>query len=247
MIIDTHCHLTSLSSSALNEQLNPEHLYLTMGTHVSDWPDVIHLSKTYSNVFSALGLHPWYVTEEYESELETLQQQLLESTPTAIGEIGLDFSPDHNATRKFQLDAFECQLKFALEYDLPVSLHVYKAHNETIELLKRYPVRGVVHSLGCSVQLARQYVDLGFKFGVNAILARDNARRYHELVREFGLECVVLETDSPNIRLPAVSETNLADILQVVNAVSEITGSTALEVVKRTEANANQIFHFLKD
>ncbi len=247
MVIDTHCHLDVLSGQVLNDQLNPADLYLTMGTHAEDWPTLIQLCRKYPNIYAAIGLHPWYVSGEYGNELEILQEFLTKYKVTAIGEIGLDFAPDYVDLRNHQLDAFECQLRFALEYSLPVSLHVYKAHNEMIALLKQYPVKGVVHSLGSSVQIAREYLDLGLKFGVNAVVVRENARRYHELVKTYGLESIVLETDSPNITLPGKMVSDLADIYVVVEAVSRITGTTPEEVVKLTNANANQIFHFLEE
>lgn len=248
MIIDTHCHLTQLTRSQVNEELDQNVLYLTMGTSAKDWSQLLDLCRAYPNIYAALGLHPWFVSDNYQQQLQQLahliNQHLADKHVIAVGEIGLDFSDSYKVNRSQQLDAFEQQLALAEQFQLPVSLHVYKAHNEVISLLKRYGVRGVVHSLGSSLQIAQNYADLGFKFGVNAILNRSNASRYHAMVQHFGIEQLVLETDAPNIRLPDSEQAHLTDINAVIEVICQLTGLSKSHVIDHTTANAQTIFNF---
>lgn len=244
MIIDTHCHLDQVPVELLKAEMLADHLYLCMSTSSDSWNRVIHLASQFDQIFPALGLHPWYVQKNYKDQIDSLSELLRLGSPSALGEIGLDFSDPYKAFKNEQLDALEQQLILATTYQLPVSLHVVKAHNEMFALLKRYSVSGVVHSLGSSIQVAQTYAEFGFKFGVNAILLRPNARRYHQLVTHFGLNALVLETDYPNIMCPGREESKLSDINQTVKMVADLTSESIDHVTEQTFVNANRIFNF---
>ncbi|WP_028487262.1 TatD family hydrolase [Thiomicrorhabdus chilensis] len=247
MIFDTHCHLDAFTADELSAQLNSNHHYLTMGTSLQNWSTVLRLSSQYPNVFPALGLHPWFVDHNSFSSLVHLESLLENESIHALGEIGLDFSKDYANTKSLQLEIFELQLKLALRFDLPVSLHVYKAHNEMLALLKQYPVKGVLHGLGASIQIAQAYLDLGLLFGVNAVILRSNARRYHQLVSHFGSKSLVLETDAPNVIVPGQDQAQLYDILETLSAVSRLTGESVDSIEKVTGCNAQRIFNLVKE
>lgn len=243
MIIDTHCHLDQFPQQSLISECCSDNLYITMGTSTSNWDTIIQLSLLYSNIIPALGLHPWFINEDNQSELQLLKAYIEQYNITVLGEIGLDFSFKYISTKDFQLHAFEQQLMLAEQFNLPVSLHVYKAHNEVIQLLKRYSVKGVVHGFGSSIVIAREYLTLGFKLGVNGVLVRENARRYHAIVQTFGLKALVLETDAPNIRLPNREHSSLIDIYTVVNKIADLTGLPESEVIRLTNLNAQSVFN----
>ncbi|MBD3754241.1 MAG: TatD family hydrolase [Gammaproteobacteria bacterium] len=244
MIVDTHCHLDMLTPLSLHAEIDSARRYLTMSTGVQNWHTVSNLCGTHANVFAALGIHPWFVASQPADAISSLQRLLDQNRPTALGEIGLDFSSAHIAQRHEQLRVFEAQLVLAKEYALPVSLHVIKAHAQMLALLKRYRPAGVVHSLGASTELAQQYIDLGLKIGVNSLVVRDNARRYHQLVTHFGVEAIVLESDAPNIVLPGAKSGHLYDIDATIARIAQLSGMHNDDVISLTEHNAQQIFHF---
>lgn len=243
MIIDTHCHLDQLVPDVPYLQVDPNNVYITMGTSSDNWVQVIKLSLRYQNVIPAIGLHPWFVDNAYELQLKQLDHILKTTHVSVLGEVGLDFSAPYIANKTQQTSAFEQQLSLAHFHHLPLSLHVYKAHNAMLSLLKPYSVTGVIHGLGTSVQVAKQYLDLGFKFGVNGVVVKDNARRYHELVKTFGADSIVLETDYPNILLPNHAQPSLIDIYTVVTKIAELTGLLESEVIHITNRNASSIFN----
>jgi len=252
MIIDSHCHLDSLLSSppsyfpvSLN---NDTHLaldayFITMSTLPLDWLNQLELSKRFKNVFCALGIHPWYVQEAGLAPLVRLERLLMTESVVALGEIGLDFTPPYKESSALQLEILVEQLALAKRFDKPISLHVRKAHNEMLDVLSNTAVKGVVHGLGASKELAQSYVDLGFKIGVNGVLKRENARRYHELVRFFGLQYLVLETDFPHVSIAPSRVTFLSDIVLVAEKVASILNVSLEKVLEKTTLNTQEAFN----
>lgn len=251
MIIDTHCHLDLLlqspndfmdSESVFREhKLSPQ--FIAMSVTPNNWSVVLELSHLYSHVHAALGVHPWYVMTQNSSSLQLLEKLLNAEQVVAIGEIGLDFSPVYQHSKKNQIDVLESQLFLAEKFSKPVSVHVVKAHNELYQSLRRHNnLKGVIHGLGSSLQVAQNYVDCGFKIGVNGVLLRENAYRYHSLVRHFGAKYLVLETDYPNVKLPGLVKSNLHDIIPVAEQVASLLSLSFDDVLQQTTVNAQQIF-----
>jgi len=253
-MFDTHCHLdrfihisstihnsqTSINSVPFTIPLN--HHYLAVSTIPDKWLSLLEFAQNNPYIHSALGIHPWFVSESSIKDVSILRSFIQEYSVTALGEIGLDFKKPHRSDPSIQLKVFEAQLKMAVEFNLPVSLHIVKAHNEALQLLQEYPVKGVVHGLGSSIEVAQRYVDLGFKFGVNGVCLRANACRYHRLITHFGLEHIVLETDFPNITLPGLVESSLDDIEDIATHIASLLDSTTGTVITQTDDNAHHIF-----
>jgi len=240
-MFDTHCHLNSYFQT-LHDFPDSTNSYLAVSTQVDDWVATINFSSIHTNVFCALGIHPWFVTHSFHVDLLVLKSLLASNKITALGEIGLDFNEHYKKFKTLQIECFQQQLELANSNQLPVSLHCIKAHNEMLSLLKNSHVTGVVHGLGTSIQIAQQYIDLGFKFGVNGVAVRENAKRYHQLIKYFGLEHIVLETDYPNINLPGLVKPSLNDIYDVADKVAYILSITVEDVIQQTDYNAEQLF-----
>jgi len=200
------------------------------------------LSKKYPQIYCALGIHPWFVNEYSVAELAVLENFIQREKIAAIGEIGLDFEKSYRSTRALQLEVFELQLELAVLHQLPVSIHAIKSHNETIALLKEYPTKGVIHGLGASVEVVQAYIDLGMKIGVNAVLCRENAVRYHKFVKHFGVSNFVLETDFPNILLPKHSEARLGDLEAIATMFARLKQLPTAEAIQQTGYNAQKLF-----
>jgi len=256
-MFDTHCHLDKLFDSITTDNLNvnsssnsiqsilnvPEHDFLAVSTSLSDWGAVLDISSRFDHVYAALGLHPWFVTKDSLKTIDELFKLINSNVVHAIGEIGLDFSKVYKENADNQIEAFTQQLEIAKNLDLSVSMHLVKSHNEALQYLKKIPVKGVVHGLGTSVEMAQQYVNLGLKIGVNGVVVRENAVRYHELIKYFGLEHIVLETDYPNVKLPGLVTTQLEDINVIANTVARMLNTTIKNVIMSTDANAKQLFN----
>ncbi|WP_319380244.1 TatD family hydrolase [Thiomicrorhabdus sp.] len=243
MLFDTHAHLIEASSQELQ---TIEYPILNVTTSVDQWQAALALYSKYPLALPAFGIHPWFVEEACHQDLETLVKYLASSNAYAVGEIGLDFTDKHKHSSALQLSFFEQQLELAKTNQLPVSLHCQKAHNDMLNLLRQYDLgkTGIVHGLGASKEVVARYLDLGYLIGVNGVSCRENARRYHEMIRHFSLEHFVLETDYPNIRLSESTTGYLSDLNKIAAQIAVLTGYSIEDVIKQTGYNARQIFGF---
>ena len=155
----------------------------------------------------AFGLHPFYITEHKDSDLQQLEQFIQQYSPIAIGEIGLDtftapMKTAENYTR--QQDFFGQQLELAKQYQLPALLHIRRAHGDVIKMLKaqKFTQGGIAHSFSGGIQEAKALVNLGFKIGITGQVTNPNAKKLRhtltELVKTVGLDAIVIETDCPD-------------------------------------------------
>jgi TatD DNase family protein len=159
-----------------------------------DWPVIL----------PAYGIHPLYVQETAKDDLATLAARVQTNRPIAIGEIGLDRfagSPDF----KLQRSWFEDQLTLAIECGLPVILHVRHAVEDVIQALKRVQGRrktlvgGIAHAFNGSAEQADQLVRMGILLGFGGSLTYGGSTRIRRLAKDLPLDCLVLETDAPDM------------------------------------------------
>ena len=159
----------------------------------------------------ALGLHPFYIDQHTESHLSQMGQLIKQSRPLAIGEIGLDtFIPAMKNSETFdkQQYFFKSQLDMAVQHHLPVMLHIRKAHAEALAILRSHDydahlLGGIAHSFSGGEQEAKAFVKLGFKLGVTGQITNPNAKKLRRsicaAVAEYGIKCLVIETDCPDM------------------------------------------------
>lgn len=155
------------------------------------------LTARYPHIFDMMiGLHPTSITSEnVERELAVVKECLEKGSWIGIGEIGLDFYWD-TTYKKEQEEAFECQLSWAVERDMPVSIHSREAMDRTLDILSSYRVRGVMHCFSGTLSQAGRVIDMGLKIGVGGTVTyKTNPMR--EIIRTIGYEHIVYETDAP--------------------------------------------------
>ncbi len=168
-------------------------------------------SASYPQAHIALGLHPFYIEQHSEAHLASMAKMLTTQRPIAIGEIGLDTYTD--AMKQPEVFAkqqrfFNAQLDMAVEHQLPVMLHIRKAHAEALAIVKdhdfdAHKLGGIAHSFSGGEQEAKAFVKLGFKLGVTGQVSNPNAKKLRRAIQaavdSYGLECLVLETDCPDM------------------------------------------------
>lgn len=156
----------------------------------------------------APGLHPLYIARHTPNDLATLEHYIKHDKVIAIGEIGLDTYPsDFNniALLDKQKQFFSAQLELASTYQLPVVLHIRKAHADTLQLLKhhRFQGGGIAHSFSGGAQEAFAFIKQGFCLGLTGQLTNPNAKKLRRTVlavlERFGLDYFVIETDCPDM------------------------------------------------
>jgi TatD DNase family protein len=209
-LIDSHTHLDFPDFDADREAvlarsraLGVERL-VVLGVYQGNWQRLWDLVQGDAGLYAAFGLHPVFLDQhrpEHLHELRAWLQRLAGHRQLcALGEFGLDYFLEQ-LDRQRQQALFEAQLKLAEEFELPVLLHVRRAHAVTIATLKRLkpPRGGIIHAFAGSVEEAREYLKLGFKLGLGGAPTWPQARRLRQTLARLPLEAVVLETDAPDM------------------------------------------------
>ena len=204
-----------------------------------------NLSLKYEGIcFSMLGLHPCYVEDNYEKEINDIFD-FFDSKVIAIGEIGLDYFQSEN-TFINQLKAFEIQCDIAINKKLPIVIHTRNSIDESINVIKKYSnknIKGVFHCFTGDLKQANQIIDLGFKIGVGGILTFKNSD-LKNVISKIDLSSILLETDSPYLS-PEPNRGKLnepSNIKYVAKKLSDILSIPIEVVAKVTSQNANNLF-----
>lgn len=188
-----------------------------------------------------MGLHPTSVKDKIESELAVVEKWLNKDSFIAIGEIGIDLYWDKTYIDN-QLDAFEVQIKWAKERNLPIVIHARNSFREIFSVLDKHAdqnLRGVFHSFTGNSEDAFKILEYGFYLGINGIITYKNSG-LDTIMKKIPLEKILLETDSPYLTpvpkrglrnessfLTYIAE-NLADIYDTkVERIAEITTDNA--------------------
>ena len=197
--------------------------------------------------FLMIGLHPEEVKADWETQLRQLKARFTEASFIAIGEVGLDFYWDRTFERE-QLLAFEAQVEWAVETQLPLMIHCRKAQNELLHILKRYEKElsgGVFHCFTGNQKEAEQLLRFErFALGIGGVLTFKSSHLREDLPAVVPLERIVLETDSPYMApVPHRGERNESAFVQLVlEKLAEVYGVSAEEVAQTTEENVRRIF-----
>jgi TatD DNase family protein len=204
MWIDSHCHLDFFPISSIKKVLKSARKsqisnIIIPSVGPANLSRVLDISGQDNTLSYALGFHPMYINEIDEADLFKLSDFVKNSSPVAIGEIGIDLF-----ARKDNIDKQEhflvWQLKLAIDYDLPVILHTRSAVDVVLKNLRRYKVRGgIAHAFNGSIQQAYQFIDLGFKLGFGGAMTYPRAKHIQRLAKELPIDSIVLETDPPDM------------------------------------------------
>ncbi|KQS93173.1 TatD family hydrolase [Chryseobacterium sp. Leaf394] len=208
---------------------------------------MLQLESEYPDrIYSMMGLHPCYVKpESWENELEIVKNYLDQRHFPAIGEIGIDLYWD-KSTLDIQVKAFEQQIDWAIEKDLPIVIHTRESFDETFEVLdrKKHPkLRGIFHCFSGNLEQAKHALDLNFILGIGGVVTFKNGK-IDQFLNEIPLDKIVLETDSPYLApVPFRGKRNESSYLDLVaGKLVDIYGVDFAEIDRITSENAKRIF-----
>jgi TatD DNase family protein len=195
--------------------------------------------------FSMMGLHPCSVKQDYLEELKIVGEYLAKRSFIAIGETGLDFYWDKTFLNE-QYSSFQKQIEWALQYDIPVVIHSRNSIDECIDEIRKYQsgkLKGVFHCFSGNLRQAQQIIELGFYLGIGGVVTFKNAG-LDILMKELGLDNVVLETDAPYLSpVPFRGKRNESSYIKYVShKLAEIKSITVEEVAMITTKNATKLF-----
>lgn len=249
-IFDSHAHYDDAvfdeDRDALLERLHREGVchILNVGADLPGSEASVELARKYPFIHAAVGLHPGCVKEAPPDWLARLEALVTKEKVVAVGEIGLDYHYEDNAPKEAQIAAFEAQLQLAARHDLPVIIHDREAHGDTMELLRKYRPRGVVHCFSGSVEMAREVISLGMYIGLGGAVTFKNARVPVEVAAAIPLASLLVETDAPYMA-PVPFRGKRCDssmIAQTAGKIAEVRGISIDEVLRTARDNAAALF-----
>jgi TatD DNase family protein len=207
---------------------------------------MLALERAYPTICkSMMGLHPCYVKADFEAQLDMVEDWLKQRSFIAIGEIGLDLYWDKTYFEQ-QKTAFKTQLQWAVERQLPVSIHCRNAHAELMQILQDAPAlpTGIYHCFSGNLEEAIEALSFGkFKLGIGGVVTFKNAG-LDKVVEAIDLKDIVLETDSPYLApIPHRGKRNETAYLSIIaQKIAEIKQIPISTVANITSQNAETIF-----
>lgn len=252
MIFESHAHYDDEAFDEDRDELLAsleEHgigTVINVGASLEGCRATLRLMRKYPFVYGAMGVHPSETAQLDEDGFVWLKEQCTVDKVVAVGEIGLDYywpEPEKAVQKRW----FERQLVLAQEVGLPVIIHSREAAKDTLDVVRTLHAEetgGVVHCYSYTKELAREYLNMDFYFGIGGVITFKNARKLKEAVEYIPLEKILLETDCPYLapepnRGRRNSSLNLPYVAQ---AVAELKGVSCEEVVETTRENAERLF-----
>ena len=250
MYFETHAHYDDKKfDEDRNEILNSLKennikYVVNVGADMKSSYDSIKLSQEYDFIYASVGVHPHEARNMKEEDYKTLEQWLQYDKVVALGEIGLDYYYDFSP-REVQREVFKKQLKICENITKPVIIHSRDANQEVFDIIKESKVRkGVIHAFSGSLEMALEYIKLGFFIGVGGVLTFKNANKLVNVVENIPLEYILIETDSPYLSPVPVRGTrnNSQNLKYIVEKISEIKHIERENVEKITLETAKMFF-----
>ena len=260
MWIDTHCHLDapefakSLPSVIDQARQSDVRAILLPAVKAADFEQVKTIAAQYGDeipgLVYTLGIHPLYTNQAHEADIAVLDEQIARSLEdprfVGIGEIGLDYFVEDLDPHK-QEYFFNAQLDLAQKYQLPVVLHVRRSQDAILKALRlRKITGGIAHAFNGSFQQAEQFISLGFKLGFGGAATYERALQIRRLLKELPLDCIVTETDAPDIppawlRQEGIAFNEPAFVARIATELAQIRGVNKDQFASAVWGNAMQV------
>ncbi len=247
MFTDTHCHIFNEYYDNINDVIkdasnNYITRYINNGTDLKSNQEVLELINKFPNMYGAIGIHPEVVDAYNKNDLLFIKDNLTNNKVVALGEIGLDYHYTKE-NKEEQIKLFEAQLSLAQDYNIPVIIHSREATQDTINCLKKYHVKGVIHSFSGSLETAKIYIKMGFLLGINGVITFKNSN-LKDIIKQIPPENIVLETDSPYLTPEPYRGTKNEPkrVLEIAKFLCTIYKISLEELSEITNKNIKRIF-----
>ncbi len=252
MIFDTHAHYDDVQFDEDREQLlgsmgeNGVGTIVNVGSTLTSNQIVCRLAEKYPYVYGAVGVHPTETEQLDEENFKWLSKLLEKDKIVALGEIGLDYHYDRPEP-KIQKLWFERQMELARQKNKPVIIHSRDGAKDTLDMMKALQAQeigGVIHCFSYSVEMAREFLKMGYFLGIGGVITFPNGKKLREVVKYMPVEQLVLETDCPYLSpSPLRGERNSSlNLPYIIEQIAEIKNISPEDVEAITEENARRLY-----
>ena len=217
---------------------------INCGTDVKSSLESLVMAEKYPFVYAACGYHPESALDFTDDNLLEIEKMLTHEKCVAVGEIGLEYHYDF-VPKDVQKYVFEKHLELAVKYDMPVIVHDREAHADTMELLKKYNPKGVLHCYSGSAEMAKEVLKMGMYIGLGGAVTFKNAVKPVEVAEMIPLDRLLLETDCPYMAPVPMrgKRNNSAYIEYVAEKIADIRGISSQELLCITAENTKKLFN----
>lgn len=201
------------------------------------------LAEKYPFIYFTAGFHPEYA-ENYNKDAEEVIKNLAKDKKmVAIGEIGLDYHYD-TPSRQIQKEVFIKQMELAHSLQLPVCIHCRDAVGDVMEIIRKYPGRGIFHCYSGSKETAQEIISLGYYISFSGTVTFKNAKNVKETAKFVPADRYLVETDCPYLSPePHRGKRNSSEnIKHTLETIAELRGITYEQAMRETNENAKRVY-----
>ncbi len=253
-IIDSHCHLNFPQFKGKLDEIvkraldNGVSRMLTISTKLNEISELESISKSYSEVYNSVGVHPHECKNYKDLSLNDLIKHTENSKCIGIGESGLDFYYE-NSPKELQTKLFKIHIEAARETNLPLIVHTRSADIQTIQVLsdemKRGSFSGLIHCFSTSKKLAESAIDLGFYISLSGIITFSKSTELRDIVKVLPLNKLLVETDAPYLAPePYRGKCNEPSyVIHTAKILADLKGLDLDVIAEKTTQNFNRLFN----
>jgi TatD DNase family protein len=261
LLFDTHCHLDAPEFDHDREDVWERAVDhgvvwgLVPAVEPSTWQKTLTSART-GHRHVALGVHPRYMpaltAAAIDDAMNALEATIRASgnAVVAVGECGFDGSDETlRAQSALQREVFCAHATVARSLDLPLVVHVLRAHGEAIAAMRATALPsqpGVIHSYSGNAALVPTYLAMGWHLAFGASVTRPNARRPIEALCAVPRARLLLETDAPDQTPTGVANTvrrcEPAHLAIIAERVAVLRGEALDDLATYTSKNAHTLF-----
>jgi len=253
MLFDTHAHFNDKRfkddrDEAIKKAFESGVSYiLNVSYNIPSLDDSVSLSRKYSYIYAAVGIHPHYSKEMNDEVFEKIASLAGDKKVVGIGEIGLDYYRDLSP-RYVQKDCFVRQINLAKEVKLPIIVHIRDANEDALNILKNENARevgGIIHSFSGDINMAKEVIENNFYISVGGPITYRNAGKLVDVVKYVPLDRLLIETDCPYLTPePFRGRRNDSSLVRLVaEKIADIKGKTFDDIADITTSNAKRLFN----
>lgn len=265
MLVDTHCHINLMVKEGFNTPLSTSQLekahdsiadataadvkiIINVGTSLIESNNCVALARKFPSVFAVVGVHPSDWSDAWRTDLahfKHLAKQAKRNKIIGIGECGMDFHyPSYS--KQNQESLFRAQTELALEYNLPIVIHMRDATDETLKIVESYvpDIKGVFHCFSETVDIAREVISWGFVVGIGGAITYPKNDYLRTVVTAIDDGSYVLETDAPFMPPQTIrgKKNSPAQIRTIATYIADLKGKTLETIAKQTTNTVKEIF-----
>jgi TatD DNase family protein len=253
-IVDSHCHLNFPQFKGKLDEIVKRALdkgiyrMLTISTKLNEINELETISKSYSEVYNSVGVHPHECKNYKDLCLNDLIKYTKNSKCIGIGESGLDFYYE-NSPKELQTKLFRLHIKAARETNLPLIVHTRNADDETIRILneemKKGVFTGLIHCFSTSKDLAEKAIDLGFYISLSGIITFNKSNELRNIIKDLPISRLLVETDAPYLAPePFRGKCNEPSyVIHTVKFLADLMNVELNTIAEKTTNNFNKLFN----